>query len=163
LTTRYRKEPKPSESAVAVKKPKRKKLLTSAELSEEFFERDLRTASRQYVPSAIDRIAELANSDNESVALRASNSIVDHARKVPKLDLENPHMDDGQIQINIINFEASEHGKQIVAEAPDAITVQRVTRSIGEDVIDVEPTPESEADPLFEIAIKDFSEDDCGR
>lgn len=165
MTTRSKND---SDGALATL-PKPLPLASSADVSDELYEEQLREHAQQFMPSAIERLTELATDAPAAVQRGALNDIIAYGRRVPKLELTTPLAGDRAITINIMNFKESDYGKAVEAGEISTAVIAMAPSADDEDtaeahkaqrllVDDAEPVAEPEdepADPLL-VRIKKF-------
>ncbi len=128
---------------------------TSGDLLDDLYEEKVRAKAQSQLPEAMKTLVHLAKkSKSDSVRRLAANDIIEHGHKRKWVDpaANVPGAGGGIIQVNLITFEASDHGREVAAQK--AIEIAAKALAIPDDVTDVIPEDEGEPDPLLEICLR---------
>ncbi len=111
------------------------------------YEDQVMNQAQSYMPDAIKQLAKIMKKGkSESVRRLCANDLIEHGHKRKRSDALSGLLDDGklQIQVNLITFEASDHGREIKqVESRVVDEIHAVLGQPDEDkVIEVEPVHE---------------------
>ncbi len=146
MTTTRKRKNNDSESA----------LLSSNDICTGLYEEQLREQAVQFVPSAVRKLAELAESGPAVVARQACNDLIEHARKRPVTRVEDlgNRLGDGKLNINIQLI--GPEGAPLMVPATRAPIA--IPAPVADDVEDAElvdlPDDGPQPDPMLNIKIK---------
>lgn len=132
----------------------------SGDLLDDLYEQKVQQKAQANMGDAMKTLATLAKtSKSDSVRRLAANDIIEHGHKRKWIDpaANVPGGGGGTIVVNLITFEASDHGREVAAQKGIVIAAKAI--AIPEDVTDVIPEEgEAAPDPLLEICLRNPGE-----
>ncbi len=137
-------------------KSKQKKLASSGEISDKLYEDQVREQAQKLMPAAVGVLSELAAGTDtpHAVKRQAANDIISHGHVRPKSDKVAALAALGGGTINVImgNFiEAGAKPGKVEKVIETRVVSTEPMPDIEDMVIDEEPVPEHERDPLLEV------------
>lgn len=142
-----------------VTKPSTANVSQVGELLDEAWEEQLRIKAQSKMSDSIDTLDQLRRKSKSDVVKRqCANDLIEHGHKRKDPNPLAGMLGDGKlaIQVNLIQFEGSEHGREVMAlkgkeEAID-VTHEVTTPCDAIDAIDAKPA--KVMDPLLELVIR---------
>ncbi len=137
---------------------------SASELLDVMWEDKLREKAQIHMEDSVDTLVALRKkSKSDAIKRQCANDLIGYGHKHKDANLLDGLLDDGKlkIQVNLIQFEASEHGREVVRRnTQDAIDVVPVTpfepdpvEVLEEEVSDLVVAKPKEMDPLLDLVI----------
>ncbi len=128
---------------------------SSGDLLDDLYEEKVREKAQEHMPAAMKTLVKLAKSSkSDSVRRLAANDIIEHGHKRKWIDpaANVPGGGGGAITVNLITFEASEHGREVAAQK--AIEIAARVADSESEILDITPEEDANQDPLLRINLR---------